>query len=83
MERLLFDLDLEALLTRSEMLLLMPIKEDLKTTADEACDDEKHADGEEANENFIVIMADKEVDRCCFPFLYLLEYDSCKSHVFP
>ena len=26
--------------------------------------------------------ADKEVDRCRFPFLYLLEYDSCKSHIF-
>jgi hypothetical protein len=55
----------------------------LKTTADEACDDGKHADGEETDENFIVIMADKEVDRCCFPLPYLLEYDSCKSHVFP
>jgi hypothetical protein len=74
MERLSFDLDSGALLTRSEMLLPMLMKEDLKTTADEACDDRKHADGEEA---------DKEVDRCCFPFLYLLEYDSCKSHIFP
>jgi hypothetical protein len=83
MERLSFDLDSEALLTRSKMLLPMPMKEDLKTTADEACDDGKHADGEEADENFIVIKADKEVDRCYFPFLYLLEYDSCKSHVFP
>jgi hypothetical protein len=59
------------------------MKEDLKTTAEEACDDGKHADGEEADENFIVIKADKEVDMCYFPFLYLLEYDSCKSHVFP
>jgi hypothetical protein len=83
MERLSFDLNLEALLTRSEMLLLMLMKEDLKTTANEACDDRKHTDGEETDENFIVIKADKEVDRCCFPFLYLLEYDSCKSHVFP
>jgi hypothetical protein len=64
MERLSFDLDLEALMTRSEMLLPMPMKEDLKTTADEACDDGKHADGEEVDENFIVIKADKEVDRC-------------------
>jgi hypothetical protein len=48
------------------------MKEDLKTTTDEAYDDGKHADGEEADENFIVIKADKEVDRCCFPFLYLL-----------
>jgi hypothetical protein len=56
------DLDSEALLVRSEMLL--PMKEDLKTTADEACDDGKHADGEEVDENFIVIEADREVDRC-------------------
>jgi hypothetical protein len=26
---------------------------------------------------------DKEVDRSWFPFLWLLEYDSYKSHVFP
>jgi hypothetical protein len=65
------------------MSLQMPMKEDLKTTADEAYDDRKHADGEEADENFIVIKADKEVDGCCFPFIYLLGYDSCKSHVFP
>jgi hypothetical protein len=38
------DLDLEALLVRLEMLLLMPIKEDLKTAADGACDDRKYAD---------------------------------------
>jgi hypothetical protein len=76
MERLSFDLDSEALLARSEMLLP-------KTTVDEACDDGKHADGEETDENFIVIKADKEVDRCCFSFLYLLEYDSYKSHIFP
>jgi hypothetical protein len=50
----------------------MPMKEDLKTTVDEAYDDGKHADGEEADENFIIIKTDKEVDRCCFPFLYLL-----------
>jgi hypothetical protein len=42
----------------------MPMKEDLKTTVDEACDDGKHADGEEVDENFIVIKVDKEVDRC-------------------
>jgi hypothetical protein len=65
------------------MLLPMLMKGDLKTTADEACDDRKHANGEETDENFIIIKANKEVDRCCFPFLYLLEYDSCKSHVFP
>jgi hypothetical protein len=64
MERLSFDLDSEALLARSEMLLPMSMKEDMKTTADEACDDGKHADGEEIDENFIVIKADKEVDRC-------------------
>jgi hypothetical protein len=83
MERLTFDLDSEALLTRSEMLLPMLMKKDLKTTADEACDDGKHADGEETDGNFIIIKAYKEVDRCRFLFLYLLEYDSCKSHVFP
>jgi hypothetical protein len=64
MGRLSFDLDSEALLARSEMLLSMPMKEDLKTTTDEACDDGKHADGEEVNENFIVVKADREVDRC-------------------
>jgi hypothetical protein len=32
------DLDSEALLIRLEMLLLMPMKEDLKTAADGACD---------------------------------------------
>jgi hypothetical protein len=64
MERLSFNLDSEALLTRSEMLLPMPMKEDLKITADEACDDGKHADEEEVDENFIVIKADKKVDRC-------------------
>jgi hypothetical protein len=45
MERVLFDLDSEALLARS-MLLPMLMKEDLKTTTDEACDDGKHANGE-------------------------------------
>jgi hypothetical protein len=64
MRRLSFDLDSEALLARSKMLLPMPMKEDLKTTADEACDDGKHANGEEVDENFIVIKAEKEVDRC-------------------
>jgi hypothetical protein len=64
MERLSFDLDSEVLLARSEMLSSMPMKEDIKTTADEACDDGKHADGEEVDENFIVIKADKKVDRC-------------------
>jgi hypothetical protein len=38
------DLDSEALLVRLEMLLLMPIKEDLKTAANGAYDDRKHAD---------------------------------------
>jgi hypothetical protein len=50
----------------------------LNTTADEAC-----ADGAEADGSFIVIKMDNDVDRCRFPFLYLLEYDSCNSHVFP
>jgi hypothetical protein len=68
MERLSFDLDSEALLTRSEMLLPMPMKEDPKTTADEACDDGKHADGEETDENFIVIKAYKEVIGVVFLF---------------
>jgi hypothetical protein len=58
------DLDSEELLARSEMLLPMPMKEDPKIAADEACDDGKHADGEEVDENFIVIKADREVDRC-------------------
>jgi hypothetical protein len=58
------DLDSEALLMRLEMLLPMPIKGGLKTAADETCDDRKHADGEEVDGNFIVIKADKEVDRC-------------------
>jgi hypothetical protein len=58
------DLDSEALLARLEMLLPMPMKKDLRTAADEACDDGKHADGEEVDENFIVIKADREVDRC-------------------
>jgi hypothetical protein len=58
------DLDSEALLARSEMLLPMPMKEDLRTAADEACDDGKHADGEEVDGNFIIIKADREVDRC-------------------
>ena len=43
----------------------------------------KYADGKEVGENSIVIEADREIDRSWFPFLYLLEYDSCKSHVFP
>jgi hypothetical protein len=68
MERLLFNLDSEALLTRSEISLPMSMKEDLKTSADEAYDDKKYADGMEAVESFIVIKADKEVDRCRFPF---------------
>jgi hypothetical protein len=37
------DLDSEALLVRLEMLLLMPMKEGLKTAADGACDNRKHA----------------------------------------
>jgi hypothetical protein len=58
------DLDSEALLARSDMLLPMPMKEDLRTAADEACDDGKHTDREEVDENFIVIKVDREVDRC-------------------
>jgi len=68
MERLSFDLDSEALLTRSGMSLPMSMEEDLKTTADEAYDDGKHVDGAEVDESFIVIKAGKEVDRCRFPF---------------
>jgi hypothetical protein len=34
------------------------MKEDLKTTTDEANDDERYADRAEANEDFIVIEAD-------------------------
>jgi hypothetical protein len=58
------DLFSEALLVRSKMLFPMLMKEDLKTTADKSCDDGKHADGEEIKKNFIVIEADREVDRC-------------------
>ena len=43
----------------------------------------EYADGKEDGEISIVIKADREIDRSWFPFLYLLEYDSCKSHVFP
>ena len=43
----------------------------------------KYADGEEVGEISIVIKADREIDRSWFPFLYLLEYDSCKSRMFP
>ena len=42
-----------------------------------------YADGKEDGEISIVIEVDREIDRSWFPFLYLLEYDSCKSHVFP
>ena len=38
-----------------------------------------YADGKEDGEIFIVIKADREIDRSWFPFLYLLEYDSCKE----
>jgi hypothetical protein len=74
----------------------MPMKEGLKTTADgtgtnadegrleDYCRwSRKYADGKEDGEISIIIEADKEIDRSQFPFLYLLEYDSCKSHVFP
>jgi hypothetical protein len=43
----------------------------------------KYADGKEVDENSIVIEADKKIDRSWFPFLCLLESNSCKSHVFP
>ena len=43
----------------------------------------KYADGKEVGEISIVIEADREINRSWFPFLYSLEYDSCKSHVFP
>jgi len=65
------------------MSLPMPIKEGLKTTTEEAYDDKVRDVIAKADENFILIKADTEVDRCCFPFLYLLEYDSCRSHIFP
>ena len=61
----------------------MSMKENLKTAVDEAYDDGEHADGAEADGSFIVIKTDKEVDRCRFPFLYLLQYDSYKSRIFP
>jgi len=61
MEMLSFDLGSRALLIRSEIL---------KTTADETYDDEKRADGAEADESFIIIKVDREIDRCHFPFLY-------------
>jgi hypothetical protein len=38
------DLDSEALLVRLEILLPMPVKEDLKTAADGVFDNRKHAD---------------------------------------
>jgi hypothetical protein len=60
--------------------LSMSMKEDMKTTTGEAYDDGKHADGAEVDEDFILIKADMKVDRC-FHFLYLLEYNLCKSHV--
>ena len=43
----------------------------------------KYADGKEVGEISIVIEVDREIDRSWFPFLYLLECDSCKSRVFP
>ena len=77
---------------RLEVLLSMPMKEDLKTTADETGSmpmkedycrwNREYTDGKEDGEISIVIEADREIDRSWFPFLYLLEYDSCKSHVF-
>jgi hypothetical protein len=39
----------------------MPIKEDLKTAAD---DNRWRADREKVDENCIVIEADREIDRC-------------------
>jgi len=68
MERLSCDLDTEALLTKLDILLLMLMKEYLKTTVDEAYDDGKHADGAEVDENFIVIKVDKEVEGVVFLF---------------
>jgi len=44
------------------------MKEDLKTTADEVYGNGKHDDGAKAGEGFIIIKADKKVDRCRFPF---------------
>ena len=52
----------------------MTMRGETKTTASEAYDDRKYADGD-----FIVIEADMKVDRCYF--LYLLEYALSKSLV--
>jgi len=57
--------------------------DDLKTSADEACDDRKRAQGAKDDGSFIVIKVDGKIDRCHFSFLYLLEYDPCNSYVFP
>ena len=43
----------------------------------------EYADGKEDGEISIVIEVNREIYRSWFPFLYLLEYDSCKSRVFP
>ena len=81
-EDVIADVDLKTIANEAcDDALPMSMKEDLKITAHEDYDGRKHADGAEADENFIVIKADTKVDRCCFPFLYLLEYDPCKSHV--
>ena len=70
----------EGLKVTADAAVSMPMKEDLKTTADW---NRGYADGKEDGEIFIVIKADREIDRSWFPFLYLLECDSCKSRVFP
>ena len=56
---------------------------DERTLEDYCRWDREYADGKEDGEVSNVIEADREIDRSWFPFLYLLEYDSCKSHVFP
>jgi len=59
--------------------LPMSMRGEMKTTASEAYDDRKYADGVGADEDFIIIGAETKVDRCYF--LYLLEYALCKSPV--
>ena len=48
--------------------LPMSMKGETKTTAGEAYDDRKYADGARADEDFIMIEADTKVDRCYFLF---------------
>jgi len=61
--------------------LPMPMKEETKTTASEAYDDRKYANGAGAIEDFIVIEVDTKYIDVIFYFLYLLGYALCKSPV--